>query len=73
VWFNIASAFSCVMLSTPPAGVPFAQVLWTKLSLTYNFLSRLPTTLRYRKRAYQGTQCLFFEDAELDRKRYAIR
>ncbi len=71
VWFNIASAISYILLSSPPISASLAQVIMAKLDLVRRLLLALPAMLRYRKRAYQGTQC-FFEDAELDRRRYVL-
>lgn len=71
VWFNIASALSCIMLSNPPSDISLVQDIGMKLDLFRRMVSTLPAILRYRKRVYQGSQC-FFEDAELDRQRYAI-
>ena len=70
VWFNIASALSCILLSSSPINTSFAKVIIIKLGLVCKLLLNLPAMLRCRKRAYQGVQC-FFEDAELDRRRFA--
>jgi GT2 family glycosyltransferase len=70
-WFNIASAMSCILLSSPPINTSFVQVIMMKLDLVRRLLSNLPAMMHYRKRAYQGTQC-FFEDAELDRRYYVL-
>lgn len=70
-WFNIASAISGILLSSPPINTSFVQAIIVKLGLVRRLLSTLPAMVRYRKRAYQGTQC-FFEDAELDRQRYVL-
>lgn len=72
IWFNLASAVSCIVLSNPPSDIAFVQAIGMKLDLFRRLLSTIPATLRYKKRAYQGTQC-FFEDAELDRQRYAAQ
>jgi GT2 family glycosyltransferase len=69
LWFNIASALSCILLSAPPINTSFAQAIFTKLGLVRRLLVNLPGMLRYRKRAYEGSQC-FFQDAELDRQRF---
>jgi len=70
-WFNIASAISYILLSSPPASVSLMQVMMVKLDQVRRLLLALPVMLHYRKRAYQGSQC-FFDDAELDRQRYAL-
>jgi len=71
VWFNIVSAISCILLSKPPRSTSFVRNIGMKLALIQRLLSSLPATLNYRKRAYQESQC-FFEEAELDRQRYAL-
>lgn len=69
--FNLASAMSCILLSSPPNNTSFVQTIIVKLDLVCRLLSALPAMMHYRKRAYQGAQC-FFENAELDRQRYTL-
>jgi GT2 family glycosyltransferase len=71
VWFNIPSAISGILFSSPPINTSLLHAIAIKLDLALRLCLALPAMMHYRKRAYQGGQS-FFEDAEIDRQRYAV-